>query len=285
MKFLRLSFAFAGGALAALTLGGCASRTQDHGARTKLPDAPVAEAADEAGASATQPELIPGTGLRVAPRRVSERGRKANYEIRAEYPQIEGEIPEAAEKFNAAARRLVLKEVDAWREFDVEPKEADASSPFADQTETLDIRYYVTLARPDLLSVKFYVDMQPRGAAHGVHEFWVVNYDLRRGREWRLEQLFRPGSDYLRALSRYCAAELRGRPDVSEYLFPDALDENRAGQAADFENWNLTDEGLLIAFDEYRVAAYAAGRPEVLVPDSALAEFIDPRGPVPTPGR
>ncbi|MFO7584726.1 MAG: DUF3298 domain-containing protein, partial [Anaerolineales bacterium] len=41
-----------------------------------------------------------------------------------------------------------------------------------------------------------------------------------------------------------------------------------------YRNWNLTYEGLLITFDEYQVAPYAAGMQQVLVPFDVLENYF-----------
>ena len=46
--------------------------------------------------------------------------------------------------------------------------------------------------------------------------------------------------------------------------------------------WNISAEGLVITFNEYQVAAYAAGPQEVVIPFAALKDILDPQGPLNT---
>jgi hypothetical protein len=45
-----------------------------------------------------------------------------------------------------------------------------------------------------------------------------------------------------------------------------------------YRNWNITPDGLMITFDEYQVAPYAAGPQTVTVPYSELRGLINPEG-------
>jgi hypothetical protein len=47
-----------------------------------------------------------------------------------------------------------------------------------------------------------------------------------------------------------------------------------------YRNWNIATDGLMITFDEYQVAAYAAGPQTVVVPYSELQAVIDPASPL-----
>jgi len=45
-----------------------------------------------------------------------------------------------------------------------------------------------------------------------------------------------------------------------------------------YQRWNITPDGLLISFDEYTVAPYAAVPQAVLVSYEVLKQLIDPGG-------
>ena len=44
--------------------------------------------------------------------------------------------------------------------------------------------------------------------------------------------------------------------------------------AKNFKSWNVTRKGILINFDPYQVAAYAAGPQEVLIPYGKLKSVL-----------
>ena len=45
-----------------------------------------------------------------------------------------------------------------------------------------------------------------------------------------------------------------------------------------FSNWNLTKKGLLITFEPYQVAAYAAGSQTVIIPYDKLKSVLKKDG-------
>ncbi len=47
-----------------------------------------------------------------------------------------------------------------------------------------------------------------------------------------------------------------------------------------YRNWNITPNGLMITFDEYQVAPYAAGPQTVVIPYKALGQILEPDGPL-----
>jgi hypothetical protein len=127
----------------------------------------------------------------------------------------------------------------------------------------------------NLVSLKFQIMIYIQGAAHPGTHMRTVTYDLEAGSDVRLEQLFLPGSNYLERIANYCIAQLGSRNIGFESSSNGAqpLQEN-------YGNWNITSDGLLITFEEYQVAAYAAGPQEVNVPYAELQSIIDPHGPL-----
>ena len=138
---------------------------------------------------------------------------------------------------------------------------------------TIWMTHTVNYATDDLVSVLFYVDGYVMGAAHPFHYSHSLNYELGETRMLELADLFRPGSNYLEVMSRYCLDDLQ-RQGVLEW------EEGALPQAENFQRWNIMPEGLLISFDEYTVAPYAAGPHEVLIPYTVLEPVTAPEGPL-----
>ncbi|MBV9959093.1 MAG: DUF3298 domain-containing protein, partial [Acidobacteria bacterium] len=95
----------------------------------------------------------------------------------------------------------------------------------------------------------------------------------------RLADLFKPGANYLEAISRYSVSDLKKR------LGPEGVDDewiqNGAGpDAGNYQGWNISKKGLAITFDPYQVASYAAGPQRVVIPYSVLKDIIKPDGPL-----
>ena len=141
-------------------------------------------------------------------------------------------------------------------------REATAHSASASH---MSVSYAVLAADHGVLSLRFSTFQDFPGTVHPSHGVEVFNYSLREARALKLEDLFTPGSAYLKTLADYCIEELQ------------LEDEWRKGAEPKRDNytrWNLTRDGLLITFDEYQVAPYAAGIPEVAIPYGELSAML-----------
>jgi hypothetical protein len=125
----------------------------------------------------------------------------------------------------------------------------------------------------DLWSLKFDFKFYSDGAAHpGLYSI-TLNYDLGQGRELGLGDLFLPNSAYLEAIANYCVTELSKQPG-----FDEPWSDGAKPTPENYDNWNITPDGLLITFDMYQVAPGASGPIQVLVPYDQLQAVIDPQG-------
>jgi hypothetical protein len=222
-------------------------------------------------------------GPAVETKQIKEENKKRGYRINVDYPQVEG-----AGKFNALAEGFATKEAADFRAAaGRQPGEKDSMPEAAD--DSLDVRYFVRSATPDLVSVEFQMDYYEHGAAHGSHAFHVINYDAKAGRELRLAELFRPGSDYLKRVSEVAIRQVqRWNRDSAEYSGSDGqqyLDDEgiKAGaepKADNYQNWTITPRGLVVTFDYYQLGSYAAGAQKVILPYAALKDVIKPNGPL-----
>ena len=131
------------------------------------------------------------------------------------------------------------------------------------------IRYEMHQNAEGFVSVFFNISTYYQGMAHPLPQSETVNYDLRHDQPLLLADLFNPGVDYLSILSKLCTDDLKSQ-GVLEW------DTGAGPDAANFKSWNITPDGLLITFDPYQVAAYAAGFQKVLIPWASLAGDLNP---------
>ncbi len=199
-----------------------------------------------------------------------ESGNSPDYTIKAQTPFFQGSEDQRVTNFNNEMTILTNEEIARFRDNLMQVQAVPGSTgSFYDQT-------YKLLSPPgDLISMKFQIMIYIQGAAHPGTHMRTVTYDLEAGSDVRMEQLFLSGSNYLERIANYCIAQLNlrniGFNSSSDGAQP--LQEN-------YGNWNITADGLLITFDEYQVAAYAAGPQEVNVPYAELQSIIDPHGPL-----
>ncbi|HXD32409.1 MAG TPA: RsiV family protein [Pyrinomonadaceae bacterium] len=221
-------------------------------------------------------------------KQVKETNKKLRYRIDAEYPQATGGLDTRFDKFNQEARGVVVKRIVDFKKQTVEiaaDEAAQASAtPEAESDATgnsLDIGYDVTLAKDDLISVKFDVGSYSAGAAHPNTVSAVLNYDVKTGKVLRLSDLFMPGAKYLQTISAYCIKDLKRQSKANNSLLDDESIQRGAGpDSENYQSWNITKKGLEITFDAYQVGAYAAGPQQVVIPYSALKELVRLDGPL-----
>lgn len=199
-----------------------------------------------------------------------ENGKSPDYTIKAQTPFLQNSEDMRVVNFNNEMALLTQEEIASFRDnvAQITPLPGSAGS-FYDQ------QYKVLSPPGNLLSLKFQIMIYIQGAAHPGTHMRTITYDLEAGTDVRLPQLFLPGSDYLEKIANYCIAQLSTRDIGFEASSSGAqpLPEN-------YGNWNITPDGLLITFDEYQVAAYAAGPQEVIVPYPELQSVIDSQGPL-----
>jgi hypothetical protein len=201
-----------------------------------------------------------------------EQGQAPVYTISAQTPKLTGSDDPRAQAFNRGVEEIVLQEVGYFRE------NVLAQMPVQPLTvgSSFDAQYTVVFQQGHLWSLKFVFSGYADGAAHPYQYSSTFNFDLERGEELSLEELFPPDSDFLGVISRYCIAELSKR-DIGFY---GGFQQGAEPSPENYRNWNITPEGLSITFDEYQVAPYAVGPQIILVPYGELASLINSKSPL-----
>jgi hypothetical protein len=205
-----------------------------------------------------------GEGFRLLMQESKDDG-QGDYGYHTWTPLLVGPEEGVVEGFNRAVDGFTTYALDEFRQW--------LSGGVEEPGSTIWMTHTITFATDELISVLFYVDGYVMGAAHPFHYSHSLNYDTGAVRMLELGDLFVPGADYLEVLSQYCLEDLesQGVLEWEEGALP--LPEN-------FQRWNLDARGLLISFDAYTIAPYAAGPQSVLVPYEELRDVADPEGPL-----
>lgn len=202
---------------------------------------------------------------RISKRQIRETDRRQKISITANYPVISGSPYAAA--FNKRSAELVRNEIKSFKK-DIGPAER------GDRERSLFIGYSVGLIRDDLISIGFGASTDSGGVHPNSYSF-VLNFDLKNGRELALADLFEPGSDHLRTISADCIRQL-----LKEDLDREWVEEGAGPDPKNYHSWLIKRDGILITFDAYQVAAYAYGPQEVLVPYRLLKPYLGKSGPL-----
>jgi hypothetical protein len=197
-----------------------------------------------------------------------DNGQPTSYQITIQTPTLTGSDDPRVKKFNDEVTALIANAVADFKNnlTQMPPTPLSVSSSF-------DVKYELLSPAGNIFSIKFDTMGYVSGAAHPYHLSYTFNYDLEKGNDVALSDLFLQGADYLGTISQYCAAQLSTR-DIDFKDFSQGADPT----PENYKNWNITSNGLMITFDEYQVAPYAAGPQVVTVPYSELKSLIDPKG-------
>jgi hypothetical protein len=228
-----------------------------------------ADGADRTYAGLTEQHAAFTRAWRVEPREIVNR----RYGVGVTYPQLVAargaRLTPGALAFNRRAAALASEVV---REFAAGPPERGMY---------LRVNYDVLLATDDLISVELEEERDFGGGRPGTRHFGI-NYDLRSGRELRLADLFKPGSESEHALrlqayekiNRSCREINRreaagGTPTRGEDLMQPGRDDEIAA-------WALTPRGVIIYFNFPQVMAAFSRN---FVPYEAVKELLRADGP------
>jgi Protein of unknown function (DUF3298)/Deacetylase PdaC len=218
-------------------------------------------------------EMIYFTGrTRLINKTYAEKNKPKMYEITADYPELVGVNPATAAKFNEIIKVRVMKDVNEFRKAML-GLSAEETKFFKDNgTEAyLEMGYLVDYANDKVISIGFGTSTY-EGGAHPNHYSFSVNFDLTSGKKIELVDLFKPKSNYLKVISDYCIKRLK---EQQEDMSDDEWIATGAGpKISNYRSWTVKKDGILITFDPYQVAAYAAGPQEVLVPYSELKNIL-----------
>lgn len=200
---------------------------------------------------------------RLVTRRIQEKDAAAAYEIDVRYPVV-NRPAEVWLPFNALSEAQA-REVIAG--FKAEVAAMGVVTQAAMPTSTLSSKWEAFRATRDFISIRSTYGVYMSGAAHPTSFTRVINFDPRTGRNLDLADLFRPGTDYLGAIAAYCTEVLQRRGTL---IFPEGAEP----KPENYANWNIGRRNLVITFDVYQVAPYAAGPQECQMPLSRLRSLL-----------
>src|SRR2546423_3727065 len=210
--------------------------------------------------------------LRLMTRSMSEKNRKGQprYEISVEYPQLEGADGASVVRFNEMIRGEVTKDAAAYRKDFLGGRDGSE----------FDLSYGVGLANDDLVSVDLIYYFYYGGAGQRNAVSGTINYDLKRGRLIKFEELFRTGADYMQLLGDYCLRDLKNQYKDERWATDELLRLHVEKVVGDEKKWMITPEGLDFIFDSTEFGPPGAGETNVVVPYAALRQVIRPDGPL-----
>jgi hypothetical protein len=262
----RLSVCVIAGALAATALPATTAYMQGNSPLPTPPPPPPTAAPPAQPAPTRGPSVRPPAPPRITAQVIQEAGVNPDFIIDVKYPMAPPEGNNNA--FNALASDTVNAVIT---EFKTQVAANGVITDMPTFTNSLYIDYKIVRNAKGIISVRFTNSVYFAGAAHPNPFTRVLNFDFTSGAQIELSEVFKPEVDYLTTLSNYCKRVLQRRGML---MFPEGADP----KPENFQNWNMGLRNLVITFDVYQVAPYAAGPQECQVPLAFLRrQLADPR--------
>jgi len=123
----------------------------------------------------------------------------------------------------------------------------------------------------DFVSLQFEKYFYGMGAAHGFRTRHCFNYDVENQKIIALKDIFVEGVDYLKQISDYCVADLNRQLNTQDSSW---VKEGASANEDNLKRFTITDNSLIIYFNDYQVACYAAGSPKVEIPFEDLEGIV-----------
>lgn len=109
------------------------------------------------------------------------------------------------------------------------------------------------------------------GGAHGYYEYVSYNIDMRNGKVLDLNDLFKENSDYKKVID----AEIRRQIELQAKKDPESEGVYQFEGIKDKQKFYIQDDKLVIYFDLYEIAPYAAGVPEYPIDVSNINHILN----------
>ncbi len=201
----------------------------------------------------------------------TEVGQDPGYTLATEVPALQGVPADQAAAFATDVKAIIQSQASDFKRSMQE--NALAAAAAGSPGSYFDQRVGLFAQVGSIASLKLVTEAYVATAAHPYHISASYNFDLSAGQALTLDRLFLPGSNYLQTIADACKSQLASR-NIGFDIFSDGADPT----VDNYRTWNVTADGLLITFNEYQVAPYAAGPQLVLIPYSELKGIIDPHG-------
>jgi len=118
------------------------------------------------------------------------------------------------------------------------------------------------------------VNSSSTGEANSTTQIRSFHLNPETGETFTIADLFERDPKNLETLSTIVREAIYNDPTLAHHLFPEEAHIQTAPIWANFDNFAITDESLILYFDEYELAAGAVGPPIIAIPLSDLYSFL-----------
>lgn len=189
----------------------------------------------------------------------------SEYVVKAAFPVFEGE---GSAKVNSDIKSVISEKFNAEvNEMKSMPKDDQLNLvPYSETTCS------IFASNDYFVSVLFYNESFT-GGAHPSHVYFSYNYDFNLDKAVKLQDAGWPAS-FLSKLSAYCIKDVKSQLAKKEINDTASLADAIKPEYSTFDVFNVTEEGMYITFNEYKVAPYYIGAVTVHIPNSEVEKMI-----------
>ena len=121
------------------------------------------------------------------------------------------------------------------------------------------------------------VNSSSTGAENGTTEIRSFHLNPETGESFTIADVLGRDPKNLEILSTLVREAIYNDPLLADYLFPEEVHIQTEPIWANFDNFAITDESLILYFDEYELAAGAVGPPIIAIPLSEINSILSDR--------
>ncbi|WP_255428629.1 polysaccharide deacetylase family protein [Sporosarcina sp. resist] len=118
------------------------------------------------------------------------------------------------------------------------------------------------------------VNSSSTGGANGTTDIRSFHLNPETGETFTIADLFGRDPKNLEQLSTLAREAIYNDPLLADHVFPEEVHLQTEPIWANFDNFAITDESLILYFDEYELAAGAAGPPIIVIPVSDINSLL-----------
>ena len=211
--------------------------------------------------------------IKIITKEIKDSSASLRYHVSAKYPQLDGmKNQKIQDNINLQIYKIVLDDIN---NFTSDMKDWDLTNVPKDFNSEIDHSFTSYTLTNEVFSFSFEIYAYYAGAAHPNHWSESMNFDLINGKLISFKDLFKTDSKFLEKISLFCKKDLQLQAEINDYSFDEVMLNDGAGaKLTNFKNFNILQKGIQITFDPYQVAPYVVGTQYVIIPYSALYEFI-----------
>lgn len=208
------------------------------------------------------------------------------YKININYPSFNSNKNKTiSSELNAYFLGKAIKTLSELRHEKIEECNLISEEWYVDLKNEYSESFGIAYASENILSISLTIFIYSSGAAHGNFIFETLNFDTRDTLiKIRLDDLFKVDCNYLERISELTIQQLcrehweKTGEDADDNTI-ECFRNGASPNAANFENFLITDKGLTFLFPPYQVGPYAMGSWTVEIPYFELRDLLRSNGP------